>query len=376
MRILIVGGGIAGLTLAARLRQRGLRPTVIDTISSYGRAGTAITLWPTGSRVLHGLGLWNSFIDTSVPLWRYVVHDRHGEVLRTFDLERLEARNGLPRVTPRAELLAVLESANGGTPVDLETEVQRMRQIGSTVRVRFDDGRERDFDLVVGADGLRSRTREQAELDTAEHRFGWRLWWWWAQRGVTPPGELHETWGLRRIMSAYPTQDRVACFVAIAGSFGGASPSAGTGQWPPSDPRRSDEGWILRTLPDADRVDWLDLVEVTVPQWVRGRIVLLGDAAAGLVPTTGIGASLAMESAAVLDDELVRVDAAHIDIALTRFARRRMPRVDAEQHRARVFGEFMMLQSPIARHCRDLGLRYFPTPVICRELDRWNNIPI
>ncbi|MFD6159992.1 FAD-dependent oxidoreductase [Nocardia sp. NPDC060256] len=376
MRILIVGGGIAGLTLAARLRQRGLRPTVIDTISSYSRAGHAITVWPTGSRVLHGLGLWNSFIDMSAPLRRYVVHGRDGAILRSFDLERLDACNGPPRAAPRAELLAMLESANGGTPVDLETEVDRMRQIGSTVRVRFDDGRERDFDLVVGADGMRSRTRGQAELDTAEHRFGWRIWWWWARCGITPPGELHEMWGLRRIMSAYPTQDRVACFVAIAGAFDSAAPDPATRQWPPGDPRRTDECWILRTLPDADRVECSDLVEVTVPQWIRGRIVLLGDAAAGLVPSTGIGASLAMESAAVLDDELVRVDTAHIDIALTRFARRRMPRVDAEQHRARVFGDVMMLESPIARHLRDLGLRYFPTPVICRELNRWTSIPM
>ncbi|MEU7141405.1 NAD(P)/FAD-dependent oxidoreductase [Nocardia sp. NPDC046473] len=341
MRILIVGGGIAGLTLAARLRQRGLRPTVIDTISSYGRVGYAITVWPTGSRVLHGLGLWNSFIDMSAPLRRYVVHDRDGAILRTFDLERLDARNGLPRAALRAELLAVLESANGGTPVDLDTEVDRMRQIGSTVRVRFDDGRERDFDLVVGADGLRSRTRRQAELDTAEHRFGWRIWWWWARRGITPPGELHEMWGLRRIMSAYPTQDRVACFVAVADAFDSAAPALTTRQSPPGD-----ECWILRTLPDADRVECLDLMEVTVPQWIRGRIVLLGDAAAGLVPSTGIGASLAMESAAVLDDELVRVDTAHIDIALTRFARRRMPRVDAEQQRARVFGDLMIRCEP------------------------------
>ncbi|MFG1796203.1 FAD-dependent oxidoreductase [Nocardia sp. NPDC049149] len=370
MRILIVGGGIAGLTLAARLRQRGLRPTVIDTISSYGHAGSAITVWPTGSRVLHGLGLWNSFIHTSAPLQRYVVHDRDGKVLRTFDLDRLGKRDGLPRAAPRAELLAILESANGGTPVDLETEVAMMRQIGSTVRVRFDDGRERDFDLVVGADGIRSRTRQQAELHTAEHRFGWRIWCWWARRGVTPPGELHETWGLRQIVSAYPTQDRVACFVAISRSFN----DTGTEPWPPNDESR--DSLILRTLREADRVECIDLVEVTVPQWIRGRIVLLGDAAAGLVPTTGIGASLAMESAAVLDDELVRVDTAHIDIALTRFARRRMPRVDAEQHRARVVGDVMMLESPIARHFRDLGLRYFPTPVICRELDRWNNIPM
>ncbi|MFC9433115.1 FAD-dependent oxidoreductase [Nocardia sp. NPDC057030] len=341
MRILIVGGGIAGLTLAARLRQRGLRPTVIDTIGSYGPTGYAIALWPAGSRILHGLGLWNSFIDLSVPLRRYVVHDRDGTILHTFDLDRLDACRGLPRAAPRAELLAILESANGGTPVDLETEVERMRQIGSTVRVRFDDGRERDYDLVVGADGMRSRTRRQAKLRTAEHRFGWRIWWWWAHRDVTPPGELHETWGLRRVMSAYPTQDRVACFVAIAGSFDGADREAG--QWPPRDPRRADECLILRTLPDADRVESLDLVEVNVPQWIRGRIVLLGDAAAGLVPSTGIGASLAMESAAVLDDELVRVDTAHIDTALIRFARRRMPRIDAEQHRARVFGEVMML---------------------------------
>lgn len=375
MRVLIVGGGVAGLTLAARLRQRGLHPTVIDRLTSYGAAGYAITLWPLGSRVLHDLGLWHRFVRASQPLRRYVIHDRNGTLLRAFDLESSLAPQGSPRTLARGDLLELLESANGGTPVELGTEVTHLENMGSTALVHFSDGREREFDLVVGADGIASQTRNQVDIGADPRPLGWRIWWWWATAGVTPRDELHESWSTHRILSIYPTPDRIACVAAL--------PNPATGpvddvleRLTAAPANHPVDRWIVQMLRDAERVDCLDLVEVTVQEKFRGRVVLIGDAATGLLPTTGVGASLAMESAAVLDDELSRVNTATIDTALRRFGLRRHARITVAQRRARVFGELMMLGSPSARFLRDLGVRYVPAYLIRRELSRWNSVPL
>lgn len=83
MRILIVGGGVAGLTFATLLRQRGEETTVVEKAEEYGRAGYVITLWPMGNRVLRGLGLSERFRELGAPLERTVLRDGRGVVLRT-----------------------------------------------------------------------------------------------------------------------------------------------------------------------------------------------------------------------------------------------------------------------------------------------------
>jgi FAD binding domain len=112
MRVLIVGAGIAGLTLARLLRQQGILPTVIEKEPQWPRSGFGLSLWPLGSRVLKGLALFQPFVDSSAPLRRYVVADARGRLLHAFDLEQLFGGHDLMRMTTHHGLIQLLAGSS------------------------------------------------------------------------------------------------------------------------------------------------------------------------------------------------------------------------------------------------------------------------
>ena len=103
----------------------------------------------------------------------------------------------------------------------------------------------------------------------------------------------------------------------------------------------------------------LELADIILEKWRAGRTVLIGDAAAGFLPTAGIGASMAMESAAVLADELGRADASTIEQAVDRYITRRQQRVAKAHAESRRLATLMGLSGPAAR-IRDLAVRRMP----------------
>lgn len=119
---------------------------------------------------------------------------------------------------------------------------------------------------------------------------------------------------------------------------------------------------------DENPLLW-DLRECQCPRWIDGRVVLLGDAASGFLPTAGVGASMSMIGAAGLADELSRADADHLDCALglLLFYRRTRPKTDAAQDSSRKLARFMTVESaalawgrerPIHLHSRSGLARY------------------
>ena len=97
MRVLIVGAGIAGLTLSALLSQRGIRPQLVDRAPDFNAAGYMLALFPMGNRVLHGLRAFDSFLATSEPMDIYTMCNGHGEPMQTFDIGGALAKFGVTR---------------------------------------------------------------------------------------------------------------------------------------------------------------------------------------------------------------------------------------------------------------------------------------
>src|SRR5262245_46291625 len=107
-RILIVGGGIAGLTLAMALRQRGFRPELIERSQSWQTVGAGIAVQPNGMRILQALGMGAAVERAGAVIRHWNFCDQHGDVLSETDLDGLWGEVGLFIGIQRAKLHQVL----------------------------------------------------------------------------------------------------------------------------------------------------------------------------------------------------------------------------------------------------------------------------
>lgn len=379
MRILIVGAGIGGLTLAALLRRFGIQPEIVDKAPSFEHAGYMLGLYPLGSRVLHGLQAFDAFVAASEPMNHYAVANGRGEIVNTYELGIVTDRFGPIRQIGRGELLELLADAAGHPPVRMGVALQAVREEGDDVVVRTSDGQERRYDLVVGADGIHSGTRGLVFGEGAVFDTGWGGWVWWADPSLVPHDTVTEYWGAGRFLGVYPTKNRTG--IVAAGPVESLDADLHAG-------RRKQilehfsalEGKaaaVLQSLPgdDAELFFW-KLADQRAEHWVKGRVVLLGDAAAAFLPTAGIGASMAMESAAVLADELSRTDAAHLGHALGFYEQRRRKRVEAAQDDSRHMARMMFIESVPLAWGRDQAMKFYSLDQLVKQIAKIFDRPI
>lgn len=383
MRVLIVGGGIAGLTLAALLRQRGIEPTTVEKVDEYGEAGYLLTLWPMGNRILHGLGLYESFEARSVPVRNYSIHNRSGSLLHKYHVGDWVKRYGDARTLRRSALLDVLRSYDSGTPVRMGTSVERVKQAGDAVQVSFTDGTSGEFDLVVGADGIDSRVRELVFGEVPYNDTGYGLWMWWCDPGVNHD-EITEFWGAGTLFGIYPGQEVVGCAAAFPREEVSSTPERSNSNESFRELcRRRLRGFddplidhALAGLDEAPSVDYTPVADVRTDRWQSGRVMLIGDAGAAFLPTAGVGASMAMESAAVLAEELSRVDTAGVPRALDLYVKRRRARVDAIQSESRRVAKLMRLDRKPFIIGRNALIRVLPVELMFRNVSSRLGEPI
>src|SRR4029453_14067501 len=155
-RILIVGAGLAGLSLGRALDEAGFAPQVIEREPGWGVAGTGIYLPANGVRALRTLGLEGAVAARGTRISRQRLLDHRGHLLAEIDLDRLWGDVGPCLALPRTELHQILRE---GVPVQLGRTIRSLEHLDGPVQVGFDDGRGGDYDLVIGADGLRSSVR-------------------------------------------------------------------------------------------------------------------------------------------------------------------------------------------------------------------------
>jgi len=366
MRVLIVGGGVAGLALAAMLARQGREPVVAERSGTYRDSGYGISLYPFGSAVLHGIGAYPGFAAASTELKTYEIAGPRGGVIRSIDFARLMSGHGPTYITARSTLIGLLRAA-GGERMDLRmgTTISTLREAGSQVEVSLSDGSDERFDLVVGCGGLHSPIREllfgpQPGVDT-----GWVGWTWWGQEGIFPPETARELWLPGAFFGVYPIPGRAMYFVAV--------PSAAA----PADGRLTEAETAARlraalgesaaipeiraALDEASRLWPWRLRDVRSRQLRKGRVVLCGDAGTAFLPTAGVGASAALRSAAALADELSRADARLVPLALDHYLERTTKPTRAHQRDSRRLARAMLLQSSALCRGRDIATRHMPT---------------
>jgi 2-polyprenyl-6-methoxyphenol hydroxylase-like FAD-dependent oxidoreductase len=321
---------------------------VIDRRLHDADLGYALALWPHGTRVLHALNGYDAFIAESEPMLRYALRDSADRLIGSYDMQATIGRFGHLGAIPRPDFIALLERTLEGVEVRNGIGIESLLQEGDHVDVRLSDGAEARFDLVIGADGIHSRVRELLYGRLRERDTGWGCFVWWGDVRLAAKGETTERWGAGNFLGIYPCRDRV-CIIAGA-PIDALQPNNPNGHLErlktllsPYDVPIHE---LVAGLPaDGKPLFLWRMADVRAPRWVEGRVALVSDAAAAFLPTAGIGASMALESAAVLADELSRTDAAHLVNALDLYVKRRGIRVVAAQSQSRWLARVVFLRS-------------------------------
>lgn len=362
MRILIVGAGIAGTTLAALLEGRGHDVEIIERSPDFSKSGYALLLWPLGSRILIGLGLIEQFRQLSNPLHTYHLFNGAGQRINAYELADIIAVHGDTGTISRRALLDLLRSKLDQTRVRMNTRIQTLTQNTHEVMVTFSDQSSGIYDLVVGADGIHSQVRELMDADVPLNETGWGGWLWWAPAGVIPVDDVSEYWGAGRFLGLYPCGEHICAFaggpvdkLATTHKLGAADIREHFKDLVPGLPE------VFNALPDdPNEIFFWKLDDLRAKTWSRGRVVLLGDAATAFLPTAGVGASNAMESAAVLADELMRVESATVERAIKLYEMRHRKRVESAQQESRNLAKMMLVNSSPLAWARDELMKHYP----------------
>ena len=330
-RVLVVGAGSAGCSVSGFLSRAGVEVDVVEAHADVTALGSGITVQGNALRVMKELGCWDEAEQIGFGFTETGIRGHHGALYTTLtDIQTggpdLPATMGMER--PRMTKMLFEASKGYGTTFRMGTAFTSLAQDADGVDVTFSDGTSGRYDLVIGADGLRSAVRPAIGITQTPQPVGMGIWRVFCGRpesitrtdlcfdgpcfiaGFCPTGEnsiyayLVEEQADRSGMSP---DEQLAHMRSLAEQY--------HGPW--------DDIRDLMTDPMSINYTWFEEMLLERP-WYEGRVVLIGDAAHTCPPTLAQGAAQAMEDAMVLADELGRADA--VDAALAAFMERRLPR--------------------------------------------------
>ena len=377
MRIAIFGAGIAGPTLAYWLQRDGHETTIVERASAFRTGGYMIDFWGVGYEVAERMGVLPAILRAGYPISEVRFVDDAGRRAGGFQTAVVrQLLNGRFTSLPRGDLAAAVYASLGGrVETVFGVELRSLEEHGRGVIAGFEHGPSRKFDLVIGADGLHSvvRTLTFGRPGRFERQLGYRVAVFEVP-GYRPRDEL------RYIGHSAP--GRLAARVALRGDRTmillvfredrAPGPEPADGAEAKAQLRRAfaDAGWECPRMLDAlggvedlyfDRVS-----QIRMHTWSKGRVVLVGDAAACVSLLAGEGSGLAMLEAYVLAGELSRTDDPRR--AFHHYEQRLRSFIESKQESARRFASAFAPATRLGIWLRNYGTTLLTLPPLARLL--------
>ena len=344
-KVLIVGGGIAGMTLAIGLKRAGIYAEIIEINPQWSVLGVGISLQAPALRAFKMIDLLDQCMEIGFGYSQFSSCDAEGNVTATVQMPRLNGPDypsamGVMRQALHLLLKEVVADAQ--VPVRLGVTATSFDQDDNGIDVEFNDGVRGRYDLIVGADGVNSKIRDILFGTECRPNYTGQAVW---RASVNRPSEVQgrcSYFGPRNKAGFNPVSQKqmyiylvqnLPQFVRIADSrlpevmreqladFGGVI------------------GSVRDTITDPNEIVYRPVVSnlLSAP-WYRGRAIVIGDAAHTATPHMAAGAGLAIEDSIVLAELLQ--SAPSVAQALESFMKRRFERCRLVVENSLMLGEW------------------------------------
>ncbi len=376
--VVIVGGGMVGLMLAAALRHTGLHIVVIEraayqSVLSMGLDCRVSAIVQGNVRILQGIGVWQHVADKAELMRSMRVWDGQMQGGMRFDAEEIE-QDGLGVLLENGVLIQGLRHVldeSDHVEVLCPAVIEEVNWKKSGVEVRLESGRSLHTPLIVGADGGRSWLRQQADIDTFSRDY--------RQKGIVAtlkPRFSHQHTAVQRFLDTGPL-----ALLPMKGDLCSLVWSATT--------ERADEllalsdeaflhalnlevGGVFGGIVEVGKRAAFPLKAQLARHVVRPRLALIGDAAHSIHPLAGLGVNLGLRDAMVLAQEIVDARKFEEDwgdvSVLNRYLKQRMPDVLTTMASMEALHRVFTTQLPAWPHLRGMGMKLVSNAGVVKQL--------
>ena len=357
-RILIIGGGFSGMAAAIQLRRQGHEVELVEIDPGWRSYGAGISLGGPTLRALRTLGVLDTFLTLGAASDGVKICLPHGPQVAELPTPRLagaDVPGGAAILRPVLARILADATVAAGTTVRLGCSFTQITQDAEGVQVSFTDGRTDRYDLVIGADGLYSRTRAALFPDAPQPRYSGQAVW----RAVLPrPPEITTCtmWMGPRVKPGVNPVSATEMYLFIT------EPRPTNTHVDPAEfvPRMRAlladfEAPVMRAIREQineqSQIVFRPLEGLLLPRpWSQGRVVLIGDAVHATTPHLASGACIGIEDALVLADELGR--GTNLRTTLAAFEDRRWERCRMVVENSARLGEIEVAGGDKEEHAR------------------------
>ncbi len=372
MRIAINGVGVAGPALAYWLHLNDHEPVLIEKAARLRTGGYVIDFWGVGYTIAERMGILPELLEAGYSFKELRLVDGRGRSVGGFSTDVFRRlADGRFTSLPRGDLAAILyRTVENCVETLFDNSIAGIEDGDCGVRVSFERGPARDFDLVIGADGLHSAVRRLAfgPEDQFEERLGYRVATF-EVKGYRPRDELtyvaHGSPGRQFARIALRDDRTVFLFVFRTEVMTRPDPTNLTETRALLREIYGDVGWegpqILRAMDQVTEIYFDRVSQIKMGTWSKGRVALIGDAACAVSLLAGEGTGLAMTEAYVLAGELNRACGDYSE-AFAKYEEQLRPFLEGKQKAAESFASSFVPKTQLGIWLRNQATRMMRLP--------------
>ncbi len=371
MKIVIIGGGIGGLTLALALKRNGQEVTIYESASEIKPVGAGIIMASNAMQIFEKLGIRDKIESSGHKISKIKITDAQLNTITATELGKFEKKYGVYNIAiHRADLQKILATEIGFQNIQLSKRLLKIEK-ENDLKLTFEDGTVVNTDIIIAADGIKSNVRNQLFQPGIIRDTKQKCW-----RGVSEfdwtqkyQHEAFEAWGKgKRFGFVKISHDKVYWFAVINETLmkDGAKITELFKEFHPE---------IVKIISETykDNIIFNDIIDLQpINKWQDGRVCLMGDAAHASTPNMGQGACQAVEDAYVIGELFGQ--GKNVEEVFAQYEKLRMEKAHYIVNTSWKIGKVAHFENRIAIWLRNYLIKLIPRSINEKQLDKVFNI--